>query len=224
MSVVWVNERMGLVMYNLYTIKQVWFTSFLEYRFSYIGKMFDLERLIGRVGEREAAHQAYWQQKVTLGCQGRKRENYKKCSGLGPFIVDSVMLHYTCSPVGIAVTSWYSNRSLCVLPVLLASAITVLHLSMLPQHLGSKSPSWQSVQRETVHQQVEFGIVLNPKTLVFDMSPWLLVICPQAKVTMLTILLGLWLELCFPGVLTFFPQLPCHPCAQAGSRAVNSYL
>lgn len=31
-------------------------------------------------------------------------------------------------------------------------------------------------------------------------------ICPQAKVTMLTILLGLWLELCFPGVLTFFPN------------------
>ena len=91
-------------------------------------------------------------------------KNYKKCSGLGPFIVDSVMLHIPVALSGIAVTSWYSNQSLCVLPVLLASAFTVLHLSMLPQHLGSKSPSWQSVQRETVHQQVEFGIVLNPKT------------------------------------------------------------
>lgn len=164
-------------MYNLYTIKQVWFTSFLEYRFSYIGKMFDFgEADRESRGERSCSSGILTAKSDSQQAAREGREkNYKKCSGLGPFIVDSVMLHIPVALSGIAVTSWYSNQSLCVLPVLLASAFTVLHLSMLPQHLGSKSPSWQSVQRETVHQQVEFGIVLNPKTpcLICHHDCWL---------------------------------------------------
>ena len=51
--------------YTLYTIKQVWFTSFLEYRFSYISKMFVFGEADRESREREVAHHAYWQQKVT---------------------------------------------------------------------------------------------------------------------------------------------------------------
>lgn len=116
------------------------------------------------------------------------------------------MLHIPVALLGTAATSWYSNQSLCVLPpvslsLYCSSSVNAAPTSWFQEPILAKCSERTSLPAGGI---LELFCIQRPSVWYVKVIAGY--ICPQAKVAMFTILLGFWLELCFPGILTFFPN------------------
>lgn len=215
-------------MCDLHTMKHGWFTSFLPYRLA--GKMCVFgEAKWGESGrEKLPGRQTDSKKWLLVDSKAGRKKNYKMDSCLGLFNVDTITLHISVGPSGVAVTLWYNNQSVdYVRPVLLASAITILHLLMQHQPLDPKSQPWQGMFGENQFtSRWDSGIVLLPKTQYLTcLHHYWICVSPSQSHHVNHPFEGLLLEPhLFTPCFDILLSLSCHPCSQRGNRAIIFHL